>query len=345
LNTVEEVSSSVAVVRKSRWGRVALAAAFFIAGALVLDRVLGHLLLTGLHKYYGLNEPCEVLFIGHSHTVLGVDKVALEKSLGINVAKFAVEGASAADRLVMLRYFLSQQRNTVKVVVYDVDAHTFTGEGLSSNSYQLLFPFMDQPDVSAFVRRHCGSFHEFIVRKWFRTPRFNELTLNAAVRGHLGRWDNLKRGVIDVATLQRRIDMGRFRRIQLDDTRARLFDEAAQVARENGALFVMAYIPTIDVFNRAEPEKFAEMMRRFQSWAERDAGILFWDYNRDMESRHELFFDEVHLNPAGRRVLSERLSADLKRVLAPDGTNRSRPATAHLSPNASSGAALNSGKK
>src|SRR5262245_53844805 len=86
---------------------------------LVLDRIAGWILLHGLERYYGMDVPAQVLCVGHSHTVLGIDKVELEQALGVPVAKFAVEGANTSDRLVMIRYYLKRQPNSVRAVVYD----------------------------------------------------------------------------------------------------------------------------------------------------------------------------------------------------------------------------------
>src|SRR4030095_15251609 len=43
---------------------------------LALDRVAGSILLRGLERYYGMDVPAQVLCVGHSHTVLGIDQVA-----------------------------------------------------------------------------------------------------------------------------------------------------------------------------------------------------------------------------------------------------------------------------
>jgi hypothetical protein len=280
-----------------------------------LDRILGRVFLGGLDRYYGLNEPAAVLCVGHSHTVLGIDKVELERQLGVPVAKFAVEGANTADRLMMIRYYFSRQPKSVRAVVYDVDGHTFTGAGLSSSSYQLLFPFIDDPEIRAYIKQNCISSTEYWLRRLFCLPRYNELTLSLAVRGYLHRWTSFKFGKVDVSRLANEIREGRFRHIEFDQENSKQFEKTvAFVCSQDSSLF-LAYLPTIDVFNAAEPEKFGHTMEIFKSYAATNSSVNFLDYNETFQSRHELFRDPIHLNRDGQKEVTARLAADLRRAL------------------------------
>ena len=290
--------------------------ALFLVLFLALDRLLGLVLRGGLDRYYGLNTPCAVLCVGHSHTVLGIDKVQLERELGVPVAKFAVEGANTADRQVMIRYFFSRQPNSVRAVVYDVDAHTFTSAGLSSASYQLLFPFIDDPGVRGYIRRNCKSQTEYLLRRWLCTPRYNELMLSLVARGYLKKWSNFKFGQVDVGKLEQQIKEGRYRRIAFDEDNLRVFGDTARFVGSHNAQFLMTYIPTIDVMNYAEPEKFRQSIAHFEALAATNPAARFLDYNAELQSRHELFFDPIHMNPAGQKELTDRLARDLARILA-----------------------------
>ena len=164
--------------------RFLLKAGLLLVLFVVLDRLAGWVLLRGLDRYYGLDQPAAVLCVGHSHTVLGINKVALEKTLGVPVAKFAVEGANTADRLEMIRYYFRRQPASVRAVVYDVDAHSFTSAGLSSASYTLLYPFIGDPGIRAYIRRNCASATEYWLRRLLCVTRYNELTI-CAVCGYL----------------------------------------------------------------------------------------------------------------------------------------------------------------
>jgi hypothetical protein len=291
-----------------------LKALLLVALFLCLDRLIGHILLGGLERYYGLNEPAVVLCVGHSHTVLGIDKVALERALGVPVAKFAVEGANTSDRLAMVRYYLARQAKSVRAVVYDVDAHAFTSAGLSSASYQLLFPFIGDPEIRAYIKEHCASQTEYLLRRLLWLPRYDELTITLAARGYFKKWTNLKLGTINAERLNEQVREGRFRKIAFDEASIGQFGKMVECARGGGRTLLLTYIPTVDIMNRAEPEKFERAMGLFRGFATR-SGVVFLDYNRDYERCHEFFFDPIHLNPAGQKVVTARLAEDLQKVL------------------------------
>jgi len=279
---------------------------------LSLDRLTGWVFLRGLDHYYGLDVPAQIVCVGHSHTVLGIDKPALEQALGVPVAKFAVEGANTADRLLMVQYYFKRQPASVRAVVYDVDAHTFTGSGLSSSSYQLLFPFIDDPDIREYIRRNCASRTEYILRRLFCTPRYNELMLTLVVRGYLNRWSNFKFGHVDPEVLRRQIRQGRFRRIDFDRDNLSEFARMADFVASRHIRLYLVYIPTIDILNQAEPEKFQHSLSLFTSLASTNRDIVFLNYNAQFEVRHDLFFDSVHLNREGQREITAQLVRDLE---------------------------------
>lgn len=280
-----------------------------------LDRLLGWGLRLGLDRYYGLNEPAAVLCVGHSHTVLGIDIIYLSQALGLPTAKFAVEGANTADRLEMIRYYFRRQPGAARAVVYDVDANSFTSAGLSSASYTLLFPFIDDPGIRAYIKRNCRSRTEYWLRVLLCAPRCNEMTLSLSVRGLLKKWSNFKFGSVQVGRLQEQIRQGRFRHIAFDADNIRLFGETARLVAGNGATLCLTYIPTIDILNQAEPEKFKHSMELLRGLAATNSSVVFLDYNSEFQSRHDLFFDSIHLNREGQRAVTARLCEDLRRCL------------------------------
>ena len=64
-------------------------------------------LLKGIDRFYGLKSDADVLMIGHSHLMLAVDKVALEESSGLKVAKYTREGVNMADSRVMAEQYFN----------------------------------------------------------------------------------------------------------------------------------------------------------------------------------------------------------------------------------------------
>jgi hypothetical protein len=292
-----------------------LKAIFFVFLVICIDQMISVVCRRGLDDYYGLAEPAKILCVGYSQTVLGIDKVRIEKAMGLPVAKFALEGANTADRLALLRYYFARQPNSVKVVVYDVSAHTFTGAGLSSNSYQLLFPFLEDAGVREFVHQNCHSWSEYWLRVLFCAPRYNESSLAMAIRGYLGYWGNLKMGTIDIERVKNDISHGRFWRIEFDQANIQVFEDTIAFVRARGIPMVLVNMPTVDLLNQAEPEKYRLAMEKLRAYSARDPGVIFLDYCRDYEHEHSLFYDPIHLNADGQRVVTERLITDLRRIL------------------------------
>ena len=68
----------------------------------IIDRFLAAFLKEGLSQYFGLNQSAEILSVGHSHSVLGIDKKSVENELGIIMAKYARSGANLRDRKAMI---------------------------------------------------------------------------------------------------------------------------------------------------------------------------------------------------------------------------------------------------
>ena len=279
------------------------------------DQMISMVCRRGLDDYYTLAQPAEILCVGHSQTVLGIDKVRIEREMGVKVAKFALEGANTADRLAMIRYYFARQPDSVQAVVYDVSAYTFTGEGLSSNSYRLLFPFMENAEVREFVRKNCHSWSEYWLRVLFRTTRYNEDSLALATRGYLSYWGNLKMGTIDIERLKNDLQHGRFRRIKFDKANIQVFEDTIAFVRKHGIPMVLVFMPTVDLLNQAEPEEYRLAVEKLRGYAARDKGVIFLDYNRDYEHQHSLFYDQIHLNADGQRVVTDRLIADLRRII------------------------------
>lgn len=306
---------TASVVSKTDVRRYLRRYALFLALLLLCDFLIGALLKEGLDRYFGLDAPAPVLCVGHSHTVLGIDKTGLQNQLNLPVAKYARQGADPSNRLAMIRHYLDAQPGALKALVYDVDAHIFTSSGLSANSHRLFYPFMGSPVVRDYIASQTSNQFEYWSRRFFTLPRFNEVTIGLSVRGWLGKWTNLKYGTVNTERLERRIRNGDFRRIAFDPEAITLFERTIHLVRSHGIKLVLVYIPTIDIFNEAEPGKYREAIRRLNAYAARDGGVTFLNYNLEFDHRHELFYDPIHLNPKGQKQVTARLAADLKRVL------------------------------
>lgn len=274
-----------------------------VVGVLVLtgDRALAFFLTNGLERYFGLDVPAEVLLIGHSHTVLGIDKVALEKRLDVPVAKYARQGANVRDRHTMIRHYLSRQPESVKVIVYGVSAGLFTPQGLSTNSYRLFFPFMSDGAVSEHIRRAGASFGERVLRRILHTARFSEVTLGLAMRGFTRDWRNFKRGTVDLKRLRLQVAKGIGRGISFDAAEIATFEETLRLASDHGIEVILVYLPTVDMVNDSHPDTYRRAIAMFETYAAGNDLVRFINLNKQFANRYNLFFDWQHLNVEGQK--------------------------------------------
>ena len=278
----------------------------------ILGNIIGNYILkASLKNYYGLNIPAKLLCIGHSHTVLGIDKVLLEESLNVPVAKYCFNGANTADRLIMLKHFVESNGNNLKAVIYDVDAHAFTAKGLSSNSYQLFYPFIgDIPAIDNYIKDHANT-KEYWIKKAIPLTRYDDTRLNAALRGIMSKWGSIKYRSIDVQSFQRKIDSGNFNKISFDKDNMITFEETLKYINDKGIELYLLYIPTIDILNNAEPAKYNQAVGKLQSLSDKYKHVTFLNYNPLLASDHTIFFDSVHLNRKGQKLVTTMLAKDL----------------------------------
>jgi len=297
----------------------------------VLDYGLCAFLDKGLRRYFGFDRPVEVVFVGHSRTILGIDEELIEKITGLKASKFAVNGANTVDRAAMVRYFLKKQPG-VRVVVYDVEESSFSDEGLSANSYRLFFPFIDDPDMADYLKKHCKSADEYWLRKIFRSSRYDEVTLWLSVRGWLGIKENLKLQKFDPALARRAIEKGSSRPAKVDVRQYDVFLNTVCFATARGVKVVLVNMPTVDIINRIDPSGREEVRNLFRDLAGGSAGgadcadgtlsfphapsgnPVFLDYSRTFETRYDLFYDTIHMNAKGQQVLTEEIARQLKSV-------------------------------
>lgn len=284
----------------------------FILLFLLLDLGISLVIREGLYRYYGLGTDSSVALIGHSHLMLGVDKTLIESKLDVKVAKYTREGVNVADRNVMIQQLLDLNPKT-KLVVYGVDAWMFTGEGLSANSYQLFYPFMDQRDVRSFVRSNA-SLPEYLQHLVIRSSRFDEMLVSGAARGYLGNWSNLKFGIVDTTALHENVRKGIFRKIQSDDENRSIFEQSIKKLIEEGVDVVLVYVPTIGIYNRAEADLFTLELNYFRTISSRFDGVHYFEYLDGWQDRADYFFDPIHLNPRGQKAFTEAFVKDMLAV-------------------------------
>ena len=280
---------------------------------IILDYSIDRFMLHGVNKFYGLNQDSEILIIGHSHIMLATDKDRLEKELSVKVSKYTREGVNVSDRKIMIEQFLNTNNcDSLKIVLYGVDLCTFTGEGLSENSYKLFYPFMNDHNTSEYVYNSTDAL-DYWLHKLLRTHRYNDDGIkNGALRGWLNNWSNMKYGKVDIEKYKKRLVAGNERHIQMNSELIKDFKESIDMLTSRGIKVILINTPTLDLLNDFEPEKFIQMTNWFESFAMENNLIEYWDFNPMYSSDYNLFYDRLHLNVDGQEVITEEL---IKRLI------------------------------
>ena len=272
-----------------------------------LDRGIGKLVNIGLDQYFGLNQHSEVLLIGHSHLMLATDKKELEARIGNKVSKYCREGVNVIDRYEMIKQYLSSPySDSLKVILYGVDQFMFTGKGLSENSYKLFYPFIDDSNINQYIRQST-SIYDYWLHKLICTTRYSDALLNSAIRGWKNDWSNYKEGKLNLESLKKEINNRQQRQIHFETPLIQTFETTLQLLTQQGIHVVLVNTPIAEILNEYEPESYKKIIAYFQNKAASSPLIHYWDMNLNFANRYELFFDPIHLNPAGQKVINNQI--------------------------------------
>ncbi len=281
----------------------------FLAGDLAISSVLKR----GMDHYYGMDKEAEILCIGHSHTVLGIDAERLEQELGVPVSKYAIAGANTLDRFWMLSQFVGEHP-TVKMVIYDVDSRLFDAEGLSSASYTLFLPYIGNDAISNFIKQEA-LWQEYYASKILRTARFRDQTINIALRGLSGKIENKKDSRLRIENYTNYIEREKKRRIRLNPASLQRFRDSITYLTKKGIKVFLFFVPVVDVLNTIDPESQDRVIDIFKEMAIENSDVCFLNYNQEYQHNYELFYDLRHLNREGNKLVTDRLIKELQQYV------------------------------
>lgn len=272
-----------------------------------IDRGIGFIINQGLYRYFGLNQHSEVLFLGHSHLMLAVDKSKFERETGVKVSKYCREGVNVADRYVMLKHFLSlPYSDSLKYVIYGVDQFMFTGKGLSQNSYKLFYPFMDNKTIDSYIRESTSGY-DYWLHKLICSTRYSDALLNSSIRGWRQDWSNYKIGQLNVENLRQQIMDGKQRHIAFETGLMTDFENTLTLLRQKGIITILVNTPIAQILNEYEPEKYQRFSSYLQSRVD-STYVYYWDLNPEFSEKYDLLFDPIHLNVEGQQIVNSVLA-------------------------------------
>ena len=69
------------------------------------------------------------------------------------------------------------------------------------------------------------------------------------------------------------------------------------------------------MLNNVEQQKFEETLRIFNSLEKEFSNVSILNYQEPYSHDYSLFFDPIHMNPKGQKMLTLQLTNDLKRII------------------------------
>lgn len=284
-----------------------------VGSFIVLDLVIGEIATYGIKKFYGLNQHSEILLMGHSHLMLATDKEQMENDLNMQISKFCREGADVNDRYIMSKMYIeSPYSDQLKYVLYGVDLCTFTGGGLSENSYKLFYPFIGSDVMENYIRQQASP-SEFALNKVVNLYRFNDdVTKNAAIRGLRGDWSNKKHNVMDIEAYKQRLKNHDERDIQMTPELIDMFKKTVELFTKRGVKVILVHTPTLDLLNDYQPKEFSKICKWYEDFAAADTMVDYWDFNPEFSHRHEFFNDRLHVNAEGQKEITKSIGEKFK---------------------------------
>jgi hypothetical protein len=283
---------------------------------ILIDHVAASFLKNGLDKVFKLDRAASVLCIGNSHTKDAIDDELLEKGLGVNVAKYAFRGSNTFDRLAMIRQFVSEYPGALRLVVYDVDDHTFTSERHHSKTYTTLYPYIGNPEIGRYVKESAGSWEEYISRKYIWMLRYTPELRNSALSPSFTKQHgtNSTKTVSNEEIVRDIASFGKeYGAIKIDPDNTRCFEDTIRFVRSQGAVLVLLYLPVTDLWNSVvDRDKHQHAVSTLKQYASGDRGVIFLNYKDTFGHRLELYYDRAHMNITGKKLLTSTLYNDIK---------------------------------
>lgn len=275
----------------------------------------GHKILKyGLDKGMGLNEHSKVLIIGHSQLMMGLDKSTMEEVLQCKVTKHTRTGVGIGVRMMMTdMYVNSEYSDSLKCVVLAVDPFSFNDEGLSQNSFMLFYPWMDEPNVNEFIHQSTDDV-TYWGHKIFRLSRYSDDLIKQSFRG----WKNDDQNYKTISLTDDVYDRGKDkweRPIKFDQTLMHNLEETIKHITLKGIHVVLLQAPSYYKLTENQQESYEKIETYFRSIAEGSPLVEFIDYDKIYNRHSELFFDPLHLNVEGQKLMTKRLINDIKDLI------------------------------
>lgn len=277
----------------------------------IIDFSLGLILKHGLNLNMGLNEHAKVLIVGHSHLMMGLDRKSMQTELGCKVAKNTRSGIGVEERKLMTEMFLNSKfSDSLRVVVLGVDPYLFNEKDLSQNPYTLFYPWIDDKEVSDYLFKKTSCIN-YWSHKCSSLSRFTDDTINQSIRGWKNDDRNFKTGVFTKLDFEKKGDKWK-REIKFDKKMMRILDENIKMLTDRNIHVVLLQTPLYKQLTDIDVQKYSKMCNYYKGLDSKSRYVHFINYSKQYGDDNSLFFDPVHLNTKGQKIITKLLDDYLK---------------------------------
>lgn len=286
---------------------------FIIAVAILfgIDYIISSLLKIGLDKGMGLNEHSQILIVGHSHLMMGLDKDSLEKGLACKVSKHTRSGVGIVERKMMTDMFInSKYSDSLKVVVIGVDPFLFNGADISQNTHTLFYPWMDEPNVGEYIKEYT-TFIEYYAHKIFHLSRYSDDLIKQSIRGWNNDDRNYKTTVFTDSIFE--ANKGKWDKpIKTNPQLMSILEQTIKDLTERKIHTILLQTPILKLITDLNYEDYENIVGYYKSLDAQSDYVHFINYSPYYNSDYQIFFDPIHLNETGQKEITKRFIKDLK---------------------------------
>ncbi|WP_302285379.1 SGNH/GDSL hydrolase family protein [Bacteroides clarus] len=274
------------------------------------DQALKH----GLDQGIGLNEHSKILIVGHSHLMMGLDKRMLEDSLGCKVTKHTRSGVGMTERKLMTQMFLdSPYSDSLVVVVIGVDPFSFNNEGLSKNCHTLFYPWINEQNVEDYIKGTIDPAN-YYVHKLFRLSRYNDDLIKQSIRGWKHDDRNYKVSIFTDSLFEANKTKW-MRPITFNKHLMKELEQTITFCIKRKLHVILLQTPILRLLTDMYPEEYTKIIKYYQQLDSISSYVHFINYSPYYDEDNHIFFDPIHLNINGQKIITTRFMKDISYLL------------------------------
>ncbi|MCM1152756.1 MAG: hypothetical protein NC328_03775 [Muribaculum sp.] len=281
---------------------------------IVCDNLIYLILQKGIENIYGLDKHSQILAVGHSHFQLGINPHQIEEETGCGFTKYCRMGVATDDKEMMIHQYVDGENgDSIKYVLYCADFSTFKKSGISQNSYQLFYPFIDDPTVAAYLKAHTDGI-DFYLRKLIKTTRFqNQDVIYDALRGLIGKHNFSKEEVFSPSAYIKSLqDQSVDNTLTIDEDMLAAFDRTMEYASGRGLELILVNPPISEEFRKTLGPEYDTTLQIFRRYSQVNPKIHFLEFPSSLGKDSTIFFDPHHVNIKGQKIVTKEIVSYLK---------------------------------